>query len=60
MTLPMSIERLSKIIGFECGMCGLTFESLPKNIKKSKGKMICDLCKTHLDQKNKGAILKWT
>ena len=44
---------------FDCGMCGLTFPSLSRNVKKHKGKPICDICKTHLDQKNEGAMLKW-
>ncbi|KKM90396.1 hypothetical protein LCGC14_1239000 [marine sediment metagenome] len=40
MTLPIPIEKMSEIIEFECGMCGLTIESLPRNIKKSKGAIL--------------------
>ena len=47
------------IVKFTCTQCGLTFESLPRNIKKWNKDGICDMCYENLQQKEKGAILKW-
>ena len=48
----------SQIIEFTCKQCGLTFESLPRNMKKHNGDGLCDICHESDNQKNEGALLK--
>jgi len=49
----------TKLINFTCKRCGLTFESLPRNMKKHNKNGLCDICNYADEQSNKGAIEKW-
>ncbi|KKN90833.1 hypothetical protein LCGC14_0224160 [marine sediment metagenome] len=55
----MTVKIKIKSIEFTCKQCGLTYESLPRNMRKNNKDGICDICYERSKQKEEGTILKW-